>query len=392
MLSFDVIALIVLVGFLSIFLYKKREDVDIEKIIFPILYMIMYRAKWGIKFMSKFAEKHKKFLNILQYISIGVGIVSILFISVLLTITTIDLIRQPTETMQGVGVVLPVETSWSFYVPFMYFILCITYLMIVHEGMHGIFMKYFGLKIKNTGFAFFSFLLPILPGAFVEPDEEELENAPLKDKLAILSGGSFANIISAFMFLLISFLLVSASNPFTDSDIRITNVIEDTPAYHANVTPSLLKGVTYNNTYYETNDLDEYLELTEKFRPNDTLIIHTNESNKTLVLSTHPQHEDRGYMGLNFESEMFLKEEYSQFQIPFNAFNWIMGLLFWLFLINFGVGMFNLLPMGPVDGGQMLRSILNEYVPEKKSKIIFSVVSWFFFGLVLFNIFYPIFF
>ncbi|MFW6025286.1 MAG: site-2 protease family protein [Candidatus Woesearchaeota archaeon] len=392
MLSFDVIALIVLVSFLSIFLYKKREDVDVEKILFPFLYMVMYRAKWGIKFMSNFAKKHKKFLNVLQYLSIGVGVIGVLFISVLLIITTVDLIKSPTETVQGVGIVLPVETSWSFYVPFMYFILCITYLMIVHEGMHGIFMRYFGLKIKNTGFAFFSFLLPILPGAFVEPDEEELENSPLKDKLAILAGGSFANIISAFMFLLISFLLVSASNPFTESDIRITNVIEDAPAYHANVTSSLLHGITYNDTYYETNNLDEFLDFTENFKPNETLILHTNESNKSLILSNHPEHEDRGYMGLNFESEMFLKEEYSQFQIPFNAFNWIMGLLFWLFLINFGVGTFNLLPMGPVDGGQMLRAVLEKYTSEKRSKIIFSVVSWFFFGLVLLNIFYPIFF
>ncbi len=387
MLNFDIIALLVLITFLSIFLYKKREDVDVTGK-FPFFYAVMYRAKWGINFMKNFAEKHKKLLNIVQYISITVGLLSMLFISIHLIYMTIDMLLQPDVVVPAAGVILPVETSWSFYVPFMYFIISITYLMIVHEGMHGIFMKYFGLKIKNTGFAFFSLLVPILPGAFVEPDEEELEKAPLKDRLAVLSGGSFANIVSAALFLLISFLLVTATDPLTYDEVRISNIMEDTPAYHANVSQSTLYGMTYNDTYNELNDFEYFLSLTESLKPNQSITLHTDETNKTFTLTSHPEDSNRGYMGMNFESEQKLKEQFSNYQIPFAALNWIMGLFFWLFVINFGVGLMNLVPLGPLDGGLMLKSILDDYfnLDENKSNAILSIISLLFIAILAFHI------
>jgi membrane-associated protease RseP (regulator of RpoE activity) len=38
------------------------------------------------------------------------------------------------------------------------------------------------------------------------------------------------------------------------------------------------------------------------------------------------------------------------------------NMLFWLWFVNFNVGIFNALPIGPLDGGQMYGSILEKRV------------------------------
>jgi membrane-associated protease RseP (regulator of RpoE activity) len=64
------------------------------------------------------------------------------------------------------------------------------------------------------------------------------------------------------------------------------------------------------------------------------------------------------------------------------------GLLFWMFLINFGVGAFNLLPIGPLDGGKMW-AILARKVAKKRHKTIMSFLSSLTVLLVLVNLMIP---
>jgi membrane-associated protease RseP (regulator of RpoE activity) len=46
-----------------------------------------------------------------------------------------------------------------------------------------------------------------------------------------------------------------------------------------------------------------------------------------------------------------------------NAFAPVANMLFWLWFINFNVGIFNALPIGPLDGGQMYGALI-----EKRAK------------------------
>ena len=65
--------------------------------------------------------------------------------------------------------------------------------------MHGVFARFYKIKVKSTGFGF---LGPFL-AAFVEPDEKEMERKSIKAQLSVISGGSFANLIMAVIFFLI---------------------------------------------------------------------------------------------------------------------------------------------------------------------------------------------
>jgi membrane-associated protease RseP (regulator of RpoE activity) len=44
-------------------------------------------------------------------------------------------------------------------------------------------------------------------------------------------------------------------------------------------------------------------------------------------------------------------------------------LLFWIWFINFNVAIFNALPIGPLDGGQLYNSLLDKKVKNKKGII-----------------------
>ena len=68
------------------------------------------------------------------------------------------------------------------------------------------------------------------------------------------------------------------------------------------------------------------------------------------------------------------------------VFAWVMGLFYWLFLLNLGIGLFNLLPIGPIDGGRMLRLVMHKWFTKEKGERIWRVVSLVFLFLVLANI------
>lgn len=66
------------------------------------------------------------------------------------------------------------------------------------------------------------------------------------------------------------------------------------------------------------------------------------------------------------------------------AMNFIVGLLFWMFLINLGVGAFNLLPIKPLDGGRMW-DILLRRISRNYGKPVMKVLSYITFLLIIFN-------
>ena len=58
----------------------------------------------------------------------------------------------------------------------------------------------------------------------------------------------------------------------------------------------------------------------------------------------------------------------------------------WLYILNLGIGLFNLLPLGPVDGGRMLQTALLRFFSEKRANAIWKNVSIFFLMVIIFNI------
>jgi len=198
---YDIALLVIFLLIFGIFLYRKRKNVDREGLLF------LYRTKWGMKLIDKVGTKYKKSLHFLSYISIGLGY--LLMVGVLwlfYTILKIYLLHPEIVDAIKVPPIMPLIPYIDKVVPFLppfyftYWIVILAVIAISHEFAHGIFMRRYGIKIKSTGFGFFPFFLPVFPAAFVEQDENSMVKAKRFEQKAVLSAGTFANMITAVVF------------------------------------------------------------------------------------------------------------------------------------------------------------------------------------------------
>lgn len=295
----------------------------------------------------------------------------------------------------------------------------------IHEFGHGILCRIEGIAVKSTGL-----LLAVIPiGAFVEPDEEDLDETHGMPKMRMFGAGIANNLtvgIACFIALVLLLGMVAPSPAPV-----VTGVYMDFPAYEADLPyPSIIMNVNDR----PVASRDEVTALLSQTQPGDSLTLTVDSDGtlveRTLVLSEWPEELDNGmetgFMGvMYYDSEQvatvlgnlaspegmlylliaplnivpgteFLRVipydsvENTYLQVPFGGFWSLIHLLFWLGWINIMVGIFNALPMLPLDGGHILREGLNRLLEGRGlggyvDRIIVSV-SW----AVLFMLMAPI--
>ncbi|MDZ7687854.1 MAG: site-2 protease family protein [Halobacteriales archaeon] len=98
--------------------------------------------------------------------------------------------------------------------------------IVVHEGGHGIFCRVGNMKISSMG----AVMLAFIPfGAFVEPDEEDVENAKSADRTRMFAAGVMNNFVLAVVsFLLIVVLLTAFVQPL--DGVGVQNVADNSLA------------------------------------------------------------------------------------------------------------------------------------------------------------------
>ncbi|MCL5783199.1 MAG: site-2 protease family protein [Candidatus Thermoplasmatota archaeon] len=98
--------------------------------------------------------------------------------------------------------------------------------VVIHEVFHGIVARNHGIKVNSVGALFF--IIPV--GAFVEPDEQEIQAADPVHRRRIIAAGPGINIVLALVSLLIiSLLLVPSASP-THNGIYVEGVDVHSPA------------------------------------------------------------------------------------------------------------------------------------------------------------------
>jgi len=246
---YDIIFLILFVTFVFIFLNSRKKNLKREGL------LILYKASWGIKLINCIGKKAPKTFRVLSYISITIGyilMVGIIYLIgkiVYIYATRPDIVRAiKIPPLIPLVPYLPEIFKLDFLpsFPFTYWIIIIAIIAITHEFAHGIFAAHNKIKIKSTGFGFFPFFLPIFLAAFVELDEKRMAKKDKFSQLAILSAGTFANVLTAILsFIVIFIFFVLAFAP--------SGVIFDTYPYSVVGISgiSMINGVALENPTYE---------------------------------------------------------------------------------------------------------------------------------------------
>ncbi|MCK5027134.1 MAG: site-2 protease family protein [Candidatus Pacebacteria bacterium] len=318
---------------------------------------------------------------------------------------------------------------------FTYFIVALAIVAIVHEFSHGVFMRLFKVKIKSTGLVF---LGPIL-GAFVEQDDKSFKKKKKLERMTVLGAGVFANIIFALIFYLlyVGFFFTSfAASGYVFNTYGVGIVPLENITGYSNSSNGLLKMTTTDGNYYldenlatqlvqsngeyliaypeapavlsgmrgaiiqaddvKINGQDKLREFLENKRPGDSVKFVTEEEDEIkeydIVLGEHPENSSRAYLGVGHSvvskqgliqsflgKFMEFKESSTLYKPTWDGkfVYFIYHLLWWIMIINLLVALFNMLPLGMLDGGQFFYlSMLGIFRSEKAAKMITKVAGY----------------
>ncbi len=199
---YDLTLLVVFSIFVIWFLYTRRKNVEREGILY------LYKTQMGVKIMDKIANKYHKILKPLGYVIIGTGYILMISMVIYLIYSVYEYLRNADVMTQLIGNAPPIALFIPYFPRifgyqdifpefwFIYFVIVIAIIAIVHEGAHGIYARIHNIRIKSTGFGF---LGPIL-AFFVEQDDKQMNEKSKFAQLSVLGAGVFANLITALIF------------------------------------------------------------------------------------------------------------------------------------------------------------------------------------------------
>ncbi|PIN80712.1 hypothetical protein COV11_03490 [Candidatus Woesearchaeota archaeon CG10_big_fil_rev_8_21_14_0_10_30_7] len=355
--------LLILLTIFSVWIFIKRKKFSFHGK-FPFVYFGMYRTNWGIKLMDVLVKKYPKLLKLSCSFAIITGFLGMILVSydILKTIYKIIFV---TKSVPTVGLVLPIKATGVFYVPLIYWIIVLAFLAIIHEFAHGVIARLYNVKIKSTGFAFLGILIPIIPAAFVEPDEKKLEKKTSKEQLSIFAAGPFINIVCGLLFMLLFFQVLTPLS----AELYNYNGLEITGLFGGE-TPAKLAGLSVGEIIQEINGvkletISDFKRIFEGKIEGEMLNLVTNNGIYEITLG------NEGLLGVFVEENKNLINAvwYNQLLV------WFKDLIYWMFILNLGVGLFNLIPIGPIDGGRMLHVVLQKILPHKHARRIWYSVS-----------------
>jgi Zn-dependent protease len=383
--------------------------------------LILIHTPFGLKFFdkianSKFGKIYAKFNIYLMPLITALAI--FLIVGSLLVLFSNDSAREGVREIgpqgnlliPGLNPILPWTYGW----------IGLVVTIIIHEAGHGIVARVYNTKVESTGVVLF-LVIPI--GAFVNIQQDELNRTSFKQKSAILTAGPMNNMILAGICFGLLFLLVSSLSPISNSSadepgITVLTVGENSLAQSIGLEKDSII------TFINNEPIEDVVELRNILRDNLGTSIQikwlTEDKREQIQSVNLPASlpENKGVLGVTLADTFFdpvlvldryknlfltnplailMPPTLGQSAIPYSdvmssqysssifgpAFPIIGNLLFWIWFINFNVGIFNALPITMLDGGQWYGTLLENKIKTKSKIKPFTILSIIFIIIVI---------
>ncbi len=224
------IALVVFIAWLALVIIAKKTGWLEKRAMSLFGPMIMWRTRKGRDFIERLASA-KRVWTVFGKASLWICAGAMVTMMVLLLWQAVVIIPQVEQApspalivgIPGINPVIPVG----------YGILGLAVAMVAHEFAHGIMTRRGKMDIKSLGLLFLVF--PV--GAFVEPDEKQLEATTRSKRSKVFAAGPASNLILAVITLsLFSGVMMSAVEPVHDGAL-VVGVVTGSPAEIAGLSP-----------------------------------------------------------------------------------------------------------------------------------------------------------
>jgi membrane-associated protease RseP (regulator of RpoE activity) len=406
---------------------QKKIRVEVKYIFKYIPILILIHTPFGMKFFDWVARTNaaKIYAKSNRYLMpLITALMLFLLISFVIAIVSFAPAREMTRDLGPRSIFL--IPGLNPYLPVGYVLISLIITIVVHEAGHGIVARVYNVKIESTGVVFF-FVVPI--GAFVNIEQKELEKTPLKYKSSILTAGVLNNMVLAGISLFGLYLVVSSLYPLPvsggqEAGVLIERVNKGSLAEKIHLTEgSVIQTISAQNVR-SVEDLRKLLQS----NLGKTIEMTWALKNKAIVRGsiTLPSsvNENKGILGvtistigdpktvLNDYKSLFsgttvlrllapptiqerivpysdlMAERYSS-TIFGSSYALLANMFFWLWFINFNVAVFNALPIGPLDGGQLYGSFIESRTKEKTAEAIKSLMTYIMILVIFMTLVFP---
>lgn len=277
-----IVLLILLAIYIPIYIYVRKSEKAHEKGIVPYGPLVMFRTEWGLKMMDRIG-KHKKFWNFFGLISV---LVSFVLMAVIISIVVIDMALLPAAmTSSGLGIEYALAIpGLNPMLPLVYGIIGLVFAVVIHELAHGFQSRANDLRVDSSGILYG--VIPI--GAFVEPNEEDIEKASRKTKFHLFAAGITTNFIAAMVLFIVMFASLGGcvTCDYEDNP-AVLAVTSDSEAYNINIPTTAIiveiDGVETNTSDAFFNSINNNCEFREYQL---TYVYKDTETTVTMKLGT----------------------------------------------------------------------------------------------------------
>jgi Zn-dependent protease len=294
------------------------------------------------------------------------------------------------------------------FFPVTYGLIALIITLVIHEAGHGIVARVFNIKVESTGILL---ILGIPIGAFVNIEREELARASLRQKSSILTAGALNNMIAAAISLVALYFVISTLTPLPTSGepqfgVVVTDINDGSLAEKVGLTKGSIiqtiagqnvRGVEDLGNILRSN-LGHSIEIKWQDKTGENIVrsislppfaqankgimgiyIRDVAPNPSVVLQRYknafasnpialltPPTLGQGMYVVPYSDLMASKYESN---IIGSSFPVIANMLFWIWFINFNVGIFNALPISFLDGGSWYSSLIESRTRSKTSVV-----------------------
>jgi len=348
------------------------------------------------------------------------GVIAVIIVSVFITVMLFISVRytlmvqpEPTGIYKPQNILL--LPGINEYVPSTFAVwLAFIITIAVHEFGHAILCRVENIKVRSMGA-----LIAVIPiGFFVEPDEEELEKMQGMPKIRMFGAGITNNLVVGFSCFVLLILCMGLVSPLATPVIE--GIYQDYPAEKAGIPPGSLVTAINGIPVSNRGDISNFLNTT---KPGETITLTAEKDaivkEYPLTLAAWPPEyasTTSGFMGVQYYDGERVKStigdmlspigffqflivpfandsgiqflrilafetpDTSYYKVPFEGFWGVIHLLFWCGWININVGIFNAIPMVPLDGGYIFKEGVDRLLDRrgllKYSSYITGAVSY----------------
>jgi membrane-associated protease RseP (regulator of RpoE activity) len=350
--------------------------------------MLIWRTKRGLRFIDRVGKRFRRFWIGFGNAAAGVSFILMIFVFVSLLLYVIILLHNPSNAVPGAKLILPGIT-----IPLVEGLIALFSVLLVHESSHGYVMRAQDLRTKSTGLL----LWIVIPGAFVEQDDKQLQRAPLVKRLRVYGAGAFANVVFALLCFGIILALISPK-----PGVYVYGVEQGSPVENKIFLGAQLKLIIDNeNVHYQINNADDWNTFVDRgIPPGENLQIEID--NENVQITTAENYRDNigvvliralGRIEYANPLNLLLATAGDLVNAPVihqYVYNSVIPwegivILKWIFMLNFGIGLVNLLPAVPLDGGYILRGLLERKMKKKTAKRISYAIAIFTLAMIIIN-------